>query len=62
METRAQQPSGFVANNTINADYNSPVNSGVEQRLYVTDAPAGFMTVASRFLGAGIPPPTEVDL
>jgi hypothetical protein len=31
---------GFVANNTVNADYNSTVNSWVEQRTYVTAAPA----------------------
>lgn len=37
---RAQQPLGFVADNTHHADYNSTVNSWVEQRLFVTQAPA----------------------
>ena len=36
---RAQQPRGFVTNNTQHADFNSTVNSWIEQRLYVTDAP-----------------------
>jgi hypothetical protein len=36
---RAQQPTGFVRNNSNHADYNTTVSSWVEQRLYVTDAP-----------------------
>lgn len=37
---RAQQSLGFIADNTHHADYNSTVNSWVEQRLFVTQAPA----------------------
>jgi hypothetical protein len=37
---RAQQPQGFVADNRKHADYNSSVNSWLEQRAFVTQAPA----------------------
>ena len=37
---RAQQQYGFVADNTHHADYNTTVNSWVEQRTFVTQAPA----------------------
>ena len=37
---RAAARFGFVANNKKNADYNTTVNSWVEQRTYVTAAPA----------------------
>ena len=36
---RAQQPLGFVADNRKHADYNSTVNSWIEQRAFVTQAP-----------------------
>eukprot|EP01079_Euglenida_sp_SAG-EU17-18_P006387 gene6387-1139_t len=36
---RAQQPLGFVRNNTVHADYNTTVNSWLEQRLFVSEAP-----------------------
>ena len=39
---RAQQKDGFVLNNTLHADYNSTVNSWLEQRTFVTDAPQRF--------------------
>ena len=37
---RAGQALGFVADNTHHADYNTTVNSWVEQRTFVTQAPA----------------------
>ena len=36
---RAQQPLGFVADNRKHADYNTTVNSWIEQRAFVTQAP-----------------------
>ena len=36
---RAQQADGFVKDNTNHADYNSTVNSWIEQRTFVTQAP-----------------------
>eukprot|EP01050_Picozoa_sp_SAG11_P025994 SAG11_NODE_6067_length_1395_cov_1.146605_1_plen_382_part_10 len=37
---RAQQPLGFVSDNRQHADYNTTVNSWLEQRTFVTQAPA----------------------
>ena len=37
---RLQQSEGFVQNNTLHADYNTTVNSWLEQRAFVTAAPA----------------------
>ena len=37
-KARAQQPNGFVADNRKHADYNSTVNSWIEQRAFVTQA------------------------
>eukprot|EP00038_Savillea_parva_P014002 m.9819 g.9819 ORF g.9819 m.9819 type:complete len:715 (-) comp2679_c0_seq1:122-2266(-) len=39
-KARAQQPNGFVSNNTVHADYNTTVNSWIEQRTWVTAGPA----------------------
>lgn len=39
---RAQQRDGFVKHNSHHADYNSTVNSWLEQRTFVTDAPKRF--------------------
>lgn len=38
-KARAQQPFGFVADNRKHADYNTTVNSWIEQRAFVTQAP-----------------------
>jgi len=37
---RAQQPLGFILDNRNQADYNTTVNSWIEQRSFVTQAPA----------------------
>ena len=39
-KARAQAADGFVKDNAHHADYNSTVNSWIEQRTFVTQAPA----------------------
>ena len=39
-KARAQQPLGFIADNRKQADYNTSVNSWLEQRAFITQAPA----------------------
>lgn len=39
-KAKAQQPLGFVADNRKHADYNSSVNSWIEQREFVNQAPS----------------------
>jgi hypothetical protein len=66
---RAQQPLGFVSNNAQHADYNSTVGSWIEQRTFVTGAPALLATeypelasnisTALRRLERVVPPSTE---
>ena len=60
-ETRLADAAAAVAEE-VAEHFPEAVVEAPRRTYYVTDAPAGFMTVASRFLGAPIPPPTEDDL